>query len=215
MRGVQSIQSRRIERCGALDQAVAVLETQFADHQPGFAVQQRVVVQAGTATIRQLVAPRLRRIHLGDAIRIGKGEQVAELMMRIEARDRIALQMQPAPPLLRGLVDQSQGAAIGGVDATPAAEVVQCVQAITQVFRAPRLAAQRIAAVEQGGDIARQCAFVAARAHQQVGDAWMRAEREQLLAMRGDAAVAVEGIQRLQQRHGCGLRSRRRCVEQA
>jgi hypothetical protein len=126
----------------------------------------------------------------------------------------IAIQLQPPPPLLRGLVDQRQRAAIGGVDAATAAEVMQGMHAIPQVLRTSRIKAQRVAAIEQGGDIAGECALVAARTHQQVGDARMGAEREQLPAMRGDAGVAVERIERLQQGDRRGLRRWRRRVEQ-
>ena len=199
VRGIQAVEGVGIERRRKLDQTVAVLEAQLGHDQPGFAEQQRVVVQARTATVRQLVTPRLARVHFRDAVWIGECEQVTELVMRAHLRRCVAFELKSPPPLFRGLVDQRQGAAIGGVDTTTAAKVVQCVQAIAQIFGAPSLAAQWITTIEQGGDITGQRALIAARTHQQVGDAWMGTEREQLLAMRRDARVAVERIERLQQ----------------
>jgi len=55
---------------------------QFGDDQPGFAVQRAVVEQASAATVGELVAARVVRRLMADAVREGVQEDVAQCVRR-------------------------------------------------------------------------------------------------------------------------------------
>src|SRR5690606_41050809 len=95
----------------------------------------------------------------GEAVGEGVGGQVAELV-GLDLRRRGGLAAQAPAPLAGGGVDRGQGRTAGIRGHASATEGGQRAPALGQGVAA---AAQRVARLEQGGQVGRQCAGAVVR----------------------------------------------------
>ena len=168
-----------IHRRCALDQTVAFVEADLGNHDPGLAEQCRLMQQLRTAAIGQLIAARVGWVLARDAIRIGEGQNIADIVRADFCLTRVVDAQTPAP-LFGRLIDAGQPLTIRAImPGAPAAQRLQCRDAGAQIVAAPRLTAHRIARLDQRRNIAGQALQRCRRAPHRIGQTRMHAEFEQ------------------------------------
>ena len=191
-----ALEQRGIARGGFLNQTIALVETNFGDHQPRFAEQRRILAQSRAATVTELVAAWVGCIPFGDAIGIGERQHIAHCV-RIK-RAVIAGEIHASSIVARGLLDLSECAARDIIAELAATEGIQRADPHPQIVIPLRRTAECIARFEEGGEIAGEPLQCARCALQRIRETWMKTQREQSLAVRRDPIVGVQGVECLQ-----------------
>ena len=211
-----------VEGCGGEDQAVAFVITKVNHDQPGLAEQCTFVEQACAASVRELVTARVG----GILARYTVGKRVDK---DVAAGGRATQNLLPplvggegvnaSAPRIGHLCDRRQRtdvrAEIAHHGVVARAPRLHCADSGPEIVAAARVAAQRIARLDQRGKFAGETLLVGAGAKHRRGEARMCTKAQHAPPEFADTVVAVDRTEPAQQVACLRDRAVRRRIEPA